>query len=277
MKQWMLFFLILISLNSVSYSQGKIKKAEESLKKIEKTENTISNPNYDDNNNSEGDFLTEVVGGLFFQIFAYSAYGIAFESPFETEHKGSTAILNKHPYTNTNTGNYSYNWNENSEIFTTTISNHFIFETNKIYGNHLNANMKFLKRLGLEIDYLQLWEETTNSGNDALAIYTVLAKYQRVRTEHFNSWWGLGVAYVDGNINELGFTYGLGAEFFFIRPFSLESNFNQTLINDNSINKFNALLNYHRKQYKFILGYEHLKIGDVGFSNVTGGLGFFFN
>ncbi len=174
---------------------------------------------------------------------------------------------------NSNTGNYSYNWNEDTEIFTTSITNRFIFETNKVSGNHLNADMRFLKRWGLELDYLQLWEENTNFGNNALAVYTVLAKYNRVRTERFNAWWGLGAAYVDGEVNELGFTYGLGAEFFLIEPFSLESNFNQTLINDNSVNKFNALLNYHRKQYKFTGGYEHLKMGNIGFSNFTFGIG----
>jgi hypothetical protein len=133
--------------------------------------------------------------------------------------------------------------------------------------------MKFLKRWGLELDYLQLWEERVNSENNALAIYTALAKYHRVRTERFNAWWGLGAAYVDGNVNELGFTYGLGVEWFFVKPLSLESNFNQTLINNHSVNKFNALLNYHKKQYKFTAGYEHLKIGSVGFSNVSLGVG----
>ena len=192
------------------------------------------------------------------------------------EHKSSNALLTKHPYTNTNTGNYSYTWNEDSKTFTTSISNRFIFETNRVYGNHLNVNMRFLKRFGLEIDYLQLWEENTNFDNNTLAIYTVLAKYNRVRTERFNAYWGLGAAYVDGDVDELGFTYGLGAELFFMKPFSIESNFNQTLINSNSIDKFNALLNYHRKQYKFTLGYEHLKIGDVGISNFTAGVGVSF-
>jgi len=273
MKHRVCFFLLVIFLIPVCNSQSKIKNAEESLEKTEKTKRSSFSSNNNDNDDSEGDFLTEIIGGLFLKLFTYTAYGIAFESPFEIEHRGSTAILNKHPYKNTNTGNYSYNWNENSEIFTTYINSRFIFETNNVYGNHLNVDMRFLKRLGLEIDYLQLWEETANSGNYTLAIYTAIAKYQRVRTERFNGWWGLGAAYINGNVNKLGFTYGLGAEWFFVKPFSLEANFNQTLINNNSINKFNTLLNYHKKQYKFIGGYEHLKIGDVGFSNLTIGIG----
>lgn len=278
MKRLVFIFLFLTVFFCKSYGQGKIDKAEKSLKKTEKTSsNNRSKSIYLDNTTDfEGNFLTDIVGGLFIKLFAYTAYGVAFESPFEKDKKGSHAILTQYPYKNSNTGNYSYDWNDDSEIFTTTITNQFIFETNRVYGNHLNVDMRFLQRLGLELDYLQLWEENTNFGNNALAIYTVLAKYNRVRTERFNAWWGLGAAYVDGNTNTLGFTYGLGAELFFIKPFSIESNFNETFINDNSINKFNGILNYHRKQHKFSLGYERLKIGDVTFSSLSTGFGVSF-
>ncbi|XMO88442.1 hypothetical protein AAFN75_09105 [Algibacter sp. AS12] len=268
-------FLITIIFSVSSYSQGKIKEAEESLKKSKNTSsNSQTQTTYANNNStSDGNFLTDVVGGLFVQLFAYTAYGIAIESPFETTHQASNAYLTKYPYKNTDKGNFSYNWDEDSEIFTTSISTRYIFETNRLYGNHLNADMRFFKRMGLELDYLQLWENSPNFGKNALAIYTALAKYNRVRTERFNGYWGLGAAYIDGDVDALGFTYGLGAEWFFGKPFSLECNFNQVLVNDNTVNKFNGLLNYHRKQYKFIGGYEHLKIGNVGFSNVSLGVG----
>lgn len=274
MKKQRLLFLIFITFSTVSYSQGKIDEAEDSLKRTEHTNNSGTETTYSDcSDDFENNFLADVVGGLFVQIFAYTAYGIAFESPFETNNKASGAFLTKHPYKTNNSGNYTYDWNEDTEIFTTSISSRFIFETNRVYGNHLSVNMRFLKRLGLELDYLQLWEKNTNFGDNALAIYTTLAKYNRVRTERFDAWWGLGAAYIDGDVNAFGFTYGLGAEFFFVKPFSLESNFNQILVNNNTVNKFNALLNYHRKQYKFTGGYEHLKIGSIGFSNVTIGIG----
>ncbi|WP_158845849.1 hypothetical protein [Algibacter sp. L1A34] len=276
-KMAVFFFLIF---QHVSYSQGKINKAEEELNKEKITTNTNhsiskSSKTYNDYD-SRGNFSSDVIGGLFIQLFAYTAYGVAIESPFEMEHKASDAYLTKHPYAKTNTGHYSYEWNDNTEIFTTTISNRLIYESNSIYGNHLNLDLRFLKRLELELDFLQLWEHKTNVPKNSLGIYTALAKYNRVRTERFNASWGLGVAYVAGNVNKLGFTYGLSAELFFKKPFSLESNFNQTLVNSETINKFNGLLNYHKKQYKYILGYEHLKIASVPFSNVTAGFGISF-
>lgn len=272
-------FLFLI-FQHVSYSQGKINKAEEDLNKENNTSSTshsISKSTTTYNNyNSEGNFLSDVVGGLFIQLFAYTAYGVAIESPFESNHKASNAYLTKHPYANTNTGHYSYNWNDDTEIFTTTISNRLIYESNSVYGNHLNLDMRFLKRIELEVDFLQLWEQNRNVPKNALGIYTALAKYNRVRTERFNASWGLGAAYVAGNVNKLGFTYGLSAELFFAKPLSLESNFTQTLVNSETINKFNGLLNYHKKQYKFIVGYEHLRIASVPFSNATAGVGISF-
>lgn len=274
MKKSMLSFLIVIVFSSSSYGQGKIKEAEDSLKETEQSINSYTKSTYsNDSSDSDSDLLTDIVRDLVAPIFAYTAYGVAFESPFETYNKSHNAVLTKHPYHNSITGNYSYDWNEDSEIFTTSITNRFIYETNRLYGNHLNADMRFLERWGFELDYLQLWEGNDNFGDNALAVYTVLAKYNRVRTERFDGYWGLGAAYVDGEVKQLGFTYALGAEWFFANPLSLKSNFNQTLINDNSINKFNALLNYHKKQYKFIGGYEYLKIGSVGFSNVTVGIG----
>ena len=141
---------------------------------------------------------------------------------------------------------------------------------------HLNLETRFLKRVSLETGYLQLWEYNPNFGTDNLALYTMLGKYYRVRSEKFDAFWGLGVSYVDGAVDEFGFTYGIGAEWFFSRPLSVEINFNQTFINSQTVNKLNALLNYHYKQYKFIGGYEHLKIGNQDFSNATLGLSIFF-
>lgn len=278
MKNLITLCCIFLFIGNTAYAQSKIKKAEDSLKKDEQTnENptlTYNNPNGSDTSN--GDFFTEAVGGLFVQIFAYTAYAAVFESPFEMEHKASSAHINKSPYYNSKKGNYSYNWDKNSSIFRSVLSGRYISENSRLKGTHLNLNMRALKRWGLELNYLQLWEDNPNFGSDQLAIYTALAKYYRVRTEKFDAWWGLGTSYVDGSVNQFGFAYGLGAELFFAKPLSLEANFNQTRINNSNVNKFNALLHYHLKQYRLTGGYEHLKIGSEKFSLITLGLGVFF-
>jgi hypothetical protein len=277
MKNPFLYFSFILFIGISSYGQSKIGRAEESLKKKEETiKSSKTKYNSENNNDSNNNLLTEIVGGLFVQIFAYTAYGIAFESPFEVEHLASNAYLSKQPYYNSKKGNYTYEWNEDTPIFKASLSARYITENSRLKGSHLNVDMRFLKRLGFELNYLQLWENNPNFGNDNLAIYTALPKYQRVRTEKFNAWWGLGASYVDGAINKFGFTYGLGAELFFAKPLSVETNFNQIFINSETVNKFNGLINYHVKTYKLIMGYEHLKIGNQNFSTATLGAGIFF-
>ncbi|MCB4807017.1 hypothetical protein LG651_02055 [Tamlana sp. 62-3] len=276
LTKYALFLLIILSFN-FSQSQTKIEKAEESLKKQEQPVGYYTQSNeYNNSSSDSGSFFSEVVAELFIGLFAYTAYGVLFESPFEINSKNNDAILTKRVYFEPNTGHYSYEWNDNSAIGRTTISTKYIFANPKLKGNHLNIDMRFFNRLALEVNYLQLWENNTNFGHDALAIYTALGKYHRIRTKAFDGWWGVGASYVDGEVNSFGFTYGLGAEVFLGKPISIESSFNQTLVNQNTVNKFNALINYYINQYKIYGGYEYLKIGSQNFSMVSLGAGFSF-
>jgi hypothetical protein len=277
MKNSILYFSLIFFIGIAGFGQSKIERAEESIK--EKGETKISstkNSNSDNNSDPDGNFLTDAIGGLFVQMLAYTVYGIAIESPFEVDHQASSAQINKYPYQNLNEGNYTYEWNEYTPVFRTSLSARYISENKRLKGSHLNIDMRFLKRFGLEFDYLQLWENNPNFGSDNLAIYTALAKYHRVRTEKFDAWWGLGTSYIDGAVNQFGFTYCLGGELFFAKPLSLEVNFNQSFINKETVNQFNSLLNYHFNQCKIIVGYEHLRIGTQNFSTATLGMGTFF-
>ena len=277
MKQNYIFIMLLIFISSNMSSQSKLKKAQESLKKQE--QNIRINEDENDYGNTKDDapsFFEETIGQLFVNIFAYSVYGVLIESPFENNSKSTHAILTKQPYLNSNAGNYDYDWNNNSAIGRTTLSSRFIFENPTLKGNHFNIDMRFYNKLALDINYLQLWENNPNFGYQTLAIYSALAKYHRIRTTQLDVWWGLGATYVDGNVDNFGFTYGLGAELFVVNPISIEVNFNQTLINDNTINKLNGLINYYFKCYKLNAGYEHLKIGSQNFSTASIGFGVSF-
>ncbi|QFZ54026.1 hypothetical protein FEZ18_03995 [Oceanihabitans sp. IOP_32] len=279
MMRYFVFSLILIVFNTAVEGQSKIKKAEESLILPEKSSlsSTLEYTASETHKTSEsGGFFTDFVGDVFVQIFAYTVYAAAFESPFEMDNKASRAFLTTAPYYQSKKGHYTYTSDKNTPIFRSVFSGRYISENSRLKGLNLNLNMRFLKRWSAQLNYLQLWENNPNFGYDNLGVYMALAKYHRVRTEKFDAWWGLGASYVDGRVNNLGFTYGLGAELFFAKPLSVEANFNQAFINKETVNTFRGLLNYHLKRYKFIGGYEHLKIGNQKFSNVTLGLGVFF-
>ena len=276
-QQKLRLLVIFIFIFNIGFTQSKIEKAEESLKQ---KDNSDSNVKFEDNDSYSTDtdttFLEETIGNLFIEIFAYTVYGILVESPFEKGSLSSSAILTKYPYFNSNNGNYNYGWNENSVVGRTSISSRYVLENSRIQGNHLNFDFHFYNKIGLELDYLQLWENSPNWGENSLALYKMLFKYHRVRTKHFNGWWGIGGTYVDGTVNQWGFTYALGMELFLGKPISIESNFHQILINEQTINTFNGLVNYHINQYKLSGGYEHLRIGSQNFSTISIGLGVCF-
>ncbi len=275
MKRILFLFSLFIIISSYSFGQGKLKKAEKGLHKSSNyyssstQSRTSSSSSYDD---------TSLWGGLSMVIIEmglYATYYGLIESPVERQHFASNAFITKYPYHSSNRGNYAYNWNEDTNLSRITLTNRFIAENNELYGNHINADFRFLKRGSIEADYLQLWENNTFFGDNSLAIFTFLAKYHRVRTEKFNAYWGIGATYVAGDVEELGFTYGIGAEYFFAKPLSVELNYNQSLINTRSSDKLNALLNYHVNQFKVTGGYEYLRIGGVDFSTFSVGLGIF--
>ncbi|MBD0830926.1 hypothetical protein [Aestuariibaculum sediminum] len=262
---------------TICNGQSKLEKSQESLKEGDNTFRTEKSRNSNtDDTNSSGNFFIDTFGKLIIDAFAYTAYSILIESPFEYENKSHFAALTKHPYHQKNRGNYTYIPDESSNSFRTSITSTYIFENSKIQGNHLNVNLRFLNRIGLETDYLQLWENSTNFGKQHLALYSFTAKYYRVRTEPFDFWWGLGATYVDGSVNEWGFNYGLGFELFILQPISFDGGFHQTWVNNQSINKLNATLNYHVTRFTVSSGFEHLKIGSETFSTIQLGLGISF-
>ena len=278
LKKFILIFSI-ITLYQPIFAQGKLDRAQKSIEKNEKNSSS-SRSRYasrDSNgSDSRGSLAAEIFGPIFIDAFFFITYGALIETPMERDHLASNSVLTKYPYNESNKGNYSYEWGADTKSVNLDISNRFIAENSKLYGNHLNTEFHFVPRISLEADYLQLWEESVNFQKNTLATYTFLAKYHRVRTEKFNAWWAIGATHIDGLANETGFTYGLGAEVFMARPLSLELIFNHTFVNNETLLKFTPNLNYHFKRLKLQGGYEYLKIGSESFSFISTGLGIIF-
>ncbi|MGY3792089.1 hypothetical protein [uncultured Aquimarina sp.] len=265
----LLFFALTAS------GQGSLETAQQRLSKENNADIFRTNPNSSDNLLSQNDRNLGRITKVFVEIGLYATYYGLIESPMERKHKGRKAFITKHPYFISNKGNYSYNWGADTNLYRITAANRFLKDTDQLYGNTAHIDFRFLKRMSLEANYLQLWEHESFYSNSSLATYTILAKYNRIRTEKFNAYWGVGATYIAGEVEEFGFTYGIGAEYFFINPLSIEINYNQSFINSFSSNRLNSLLNYHINQYKIIGGYEYLRIGGFNFSTISVGLGLF--
>jgi len=286
MKKLLLFLIIFTFLTPVCNAQNKLDKVEKKFIKKEDenhpsyTQGIRGSVSSGSNKNSYDDETDNIfyheLGSLFIQLFAYASYGTLFGYSAEQNFAAHKASITKYPYYNSKKGNYSYTWGEDTKIARTTISNRMIIENSKLYGNHLNAELNVFKRLTLEADYLQLWEKNTFLGRNTLASYTLLAKYNRVRTQKFDLNWGLGATYLDGEINQWGVTFALGGELFFAKPLSAEMNINHSIYTENEFTKVNGLLNYHINCYKISGGYEYLDIGGIDFSTFSMGVGVSF-
>ena len=267
MKQFIICIALLCFAETSVHSQTKIERSESSLKQSSERSQSDSDDDYD----SDDWFF-----GFFGEAFLYLTYYSLFEFPSEVEGRASQASITKYPYYRSKKGNYNYELDDNQSVFRTELVVRYVSESNDLKSLDLNVDLRFEKRIGIVLGYRQLWEKNTEFGNDHLALYSILLNYHRVRTEPFDLWWGIGTSYIDGTVNQFGFTYGIGAELFFAKPLSLGVNFNQTFINSETINKFDILFNYHINRYKATGGFDQLKIGTQKFTSLTLGVGVVF-
>lgn len=265
MKQVIICIALLCFAETSVHSQTQIERSESSLKQSSERSQSDSD-----------DDITIIDKIEFFGKAFFYFYDVLFEFPSEVEGRASQASITKYPYYRSKKGNYNYELDDNQSVFRTELVGRYVSESNDLKSLDLNVDLRFVKRLGLVLGYRQLWEKNTEFGNDHLALYSMLLNYHRVRTEPFDLWWGIGTSYIDGTVNQFGFTYGIGAELFFAKPLSLGVNFNQTFINSETINKFDILFNYHINRYKATGGFDQLKIGTQKFTSLTLGVGVVF-
>lgn len=260
MKALFIIFIFLFIFSTKCFSQeGKLDKAKKSL-----TEETDTNSGYTQSTStstngniiSSGNIFIDIIGTLAF----YLSYGILIESPPEMNTKMHDAEISEYPFRIAKSGNYLYTDSTNFKLTRFDISNNFIVENKNLYGNDLNIDFRFLKRMGIEVNYLQLFEKV-GGVNDKLSIYTAMVNYHRIRTQRIDFWFGLGAMYVGNTVKKGGFLYGIGGEWFIKKPISLLVSFKGSSINQQSVNKTKILLKYHLKKYHISSGYQNFTIG----------------
>jgi opacity protein-like surface antigen len=264
MQRILLVLLFLITVNSTSFAQdGKLKKAKESLNKSTatvSTSNSSSSTKRGSRNVNDEATFSSFFAGIFINLFAYTAYGVAIESPFELDGRMHDAEIANYPYKNPFYGNFIYTDSTNYKTARFDVTTNFVIENSNLYGYNFGANFRFLKRFGLEFDYLHLTEKI-NTNRDQLSLYSVLINYHRIRTQKLDVWFGLGVMHVGSDVNKTGFGVGVGAEWFVTKPISVKVSHKFTNINSQEVNNTKLLLKYFLKNYHISSGYEHFKIG----------------
>lgn len=260
----LLIAIFILSIHTTLFSQEeKLNKGKKSLKtkKVSNsggkkaTKSTSSRGSISNDDDAMNPFV-----GIVWSIFAYTAYGVLVESPWEMDGRMHGAEISNYAYKEKNYGNFIYTDSTNYNITRFDITNNFVIENSNLYGNNFGVNFRFLKRFAVDVDYLYL-SENVNGKRDSFSLYSALLKYHRIRTQRFDAWFGLGMMHVGNDVNKTGFGLGVGAAIFIAKPISFKFSHKWTNINNQEVHKTKLLLKYHIKNYQISSGYEHFKIG----------------
>lgn len=274
-----IIFLLLFNISFNCFSQGKIDKSKD---EINNGSNSSNNNNHKKRSNSstksieDDSFENLIIGGIV-KGFIYITYYAAIGNYKNEDHLHSS--LTNYPFYNNSSGNYE---NVNSDITTTKffridLENKLLFSSEDIYGNHLKAKIRPFQYFYLQTDYYQLIEyNKIHSTYSNLSLFNINLCYDRIRFEKFNLGWNVGLNYIGNNVHKAGFSYGFNGDAFIVRNVSLYGSMKWSMINNVPVNEFEIQSKYHRKNYFYTIGYEHLKIATPTYDFISIGGGIYF-
>jgi hypothetical protein len=275
MKSIYVALALIFSISLSSFSQNrKLEKAKTSLKDNNATTSSSTNSRNNSRRSSRKSTLDNPIANLFVELVINLTYGIAIESIFERDSEMHFANISEYPYKNDDIGSFTYNPDDFS-LSRFNLSNSLVMENKHLYGNDFGIKLNFFKRMDIEADYLQLIEKV-NGTADNFSLFSAILNYHRIRTQKFDLWFGVGVMHVGNEVNESGFAYNIGAEWFIKKPISILVNHKGTNINDEEVSKTKLLLKYHIKNYNIISGYQHYTLGSTDINAFSIGFGLSF-
>lgn len=276
--------LVLLCCFSVNFYSQKIDRSKKDLES-KKTSNTNSSSTDSDTTNRSNETSTKSstttaedleTAGFFLKIISFIFY-YSVVGDYENEDHLDNG-LSKYPFINKYIGNYT-NKKEYSTNFRLDLENNFLIENlsseNASFGNHFKAKAHFKQYFYGQFDNRLLFEKYENQ-TAKLSLFQFNLGYDRVRIDHFNFGFLLGINAVTSGINKVGFNYGLHTDFFMDKKFSIDATALWSRINSEPVNSFDIKGRYHLEKKFFSFGYEHLRIGTPSYNYFTIGGGYYF-
>jgi hypothetical protein len=281
MKKTALIFFSLIFI--ASFGQNKLNKSKGELNSggANRNQSSASYSSSTGSSKSKSSGGDNILGGVIADIFIYTTYGV-FKYGFIGDYKNEDHLysdLTKYPYYNGKSGNF-----ENSDTLLISknkarldIENSFVYNSSSLFGNHLKAKIRPFQYFYLQTDFHQLFEiNKIDTTANRLSLFQFNLNYDRIRLEKFNFGWNLGATYVGNEVKKAGFAYGLNAEYFMGNRISFMAAAKWSRINSLPVNTYELQGKFHRKNYFFSLGLEHLKIATPSYNLVALGAGIYF-
>jgi hypothetical protein len=275
-----ILLLLFVSFSVVTFGQNKIDKSKKELNSSsgnKQTKTSYSNSSSSSKPSSDDSFFGNIVVDIFmYATFGVFKYGVVGDYGNEN-HLYSN--LTPYPYYNGKSGNY-----ESSDSVSITgnkarfdIENSFVYSNNDLFGNHLKAKIRPFQYFYFQTDFHQLFEiNEIDNTNNRLSLFQFNLNYDRIRFEKFNFGWNLGATYVGNEVKKAGFAYGLNADYFMNKNISFSASAKWSQINSRPVNAFELQSKFHRKNYFFALGFEHLKIATPTYNFIALGGGIYF-
>jgi hypothetical protein len=275
-----ILLLLFVSFSVVTFGQNKIDKSKKELNSNsgnKQTKTSYSNSSSSSKSSSDDSFFGNIVVDIFmYATFGVFKYGVVGDYGNEN-HLYSN--LTPYPYYNGKSGNYessdSVSMAGNKARFD--IENSFVYSNNDLFGNHLKAKIRPFQYFYFQTDFHQLFEiNEIDNTNNRLSLFQFNLNYDRIRFEKFNFGWNLGATYVGNEVKKAGFAYGLNADYFMNKNISFSASAKWSQINSRPVNAFELQSKFHRKNYFFALGFEHLKIATPTYNFIALGGGLYF-
>jgi hypothetical protein len=274
-----IILLLLIAFSMTSLGQNKLDKSKKELNagsaanKQSSSNATSSSGSTKSSYNGDNHLFVDLFVNITFGIFKYGVIG----DYNNEDHLYNT--LSKYPYYNGNYGNY-----ESSDTLSVVknkarldLENSFVYNSNNLIGNHLKAKIRPFQYFYLQTDFHQLFEfNDIDQKQYRLSLFQFNLNYDRIRFEKFNFGWNLGATYVGNEVKKAGLSYGVNAEYFMGNHISFLGSAKWSQINTLPVNAFEIQSKFHRKNYFFLLGFEHLKIATPTYNLIALGGGIYF-
>lgn len=279
-NQLLLFFVIMFcGFHSNMNSQKKIEKSKEALTESSGVNNNSSSTSSSRSSSSSSSSSNNLFAEIIIDGFIYITYG-TIKYGLIGDYNKEEHLYNKlspYPFKEGSYGNFNSNDSLYRNRMRLDLENSFIYNSNNLFGNHLKAKIRPFQYFYVQSDFHQLYEfDKIYDKSYRLSIFQFNLCYDRIRFNRFNLGWSLGATYIGNEVKKAGFAYGLNADYFLSRNISFTGTAKWSTINTHPVNSFELQSKFHKKNYFFSLGFEHLKIAEPTYNFVTLGAGVYF-
>lgn len=268
MKKITLLFL-LFGCSTFLFAQ-RLERSKSNLKKKKITTTVIKEKKQSNQTQNEyegSSFKDILIYELLIKPVSYAigaiTYGVFIETPQERKNKHAYMEFTPYPYFNQQKGDYTYNPTAPKPL-RVEFSDQLLFNGGNIYGNQLNARLRFAQRASLEYSQLYLIEHLKNN-NYHFYTHNLNLNYYRIRTKTVTLHYGLGITHIYSNVNKTYPNYKMGLSYFFNKPISLNITHKGTIQYGHGLYETTVDFNYYKNKYAIKGGFHYYSIGGYSY------------